>query len=203
MLPPWKRSSGLPIAHFFIFGAVRGPPTRSIGPRVNRLVDEAAAHIRMLANEIAEFSGMELVHLEMRRESGGLILRLFIDKEGGITLDDCAHVSRQLSARLDAEDPIDGRYTLEVSSPGLDRPLSRERDFERFAGQRVRVTTESPIDGQRNFIGRLEGLVAGAVHLVLEDGREVRIPRNRISRACLQEEIRAADRHKAARGRRA
>jgi len=132
-----------------------------------------------------------------------LILRLFIDKEGGITLDDCAHVSRQLSARLDAEDPIDGRYTLEVSSPGLDRPLSRERDFERFAGQRVRVTTESPIDGQRNFIGRLEGLVAGAVHLVLEDGREVRIPRNRISRACLQEEIRAADRHKAARGRRA
>ena len=157
----------------------------------------------MLANEIAEFSGMELVHLEMRRESGGMVVRLFIDKEGGVTLDDCAHVSRQLSARLDAEDPIEGRYTLEVSSPGLDRPLSRDRDFERFAGQRVKVTTESPIDGQRNFIGRLAGLMAGAVHLVLEDGREVRIPRNRISRACLQEEIPTADRHKAARGRRA
>lgn len=203
MLPPWKRSSGLPIAHFFILGADHGPSAGSIEPRVIRLADEATSHIRMLANEIAEFSGMELVHLEMRRESGGTVVRLFIDKEGGVTLDDCAHVSRQLSARLDAEDPIEGRYTLEVSSPGLDRPLSRDRDFERFAGQRVKVTTESPIDGQRNFIGRLEGLMAGAVHLVLEDGREVRIPRNRISRACLQEEIRTADRHKAARGRRA
>ena len=146
---------------------------------------------------------MELVHLEMRRESGGMVVRLFIDKEGGVTLDDCAHVSRQVSARLDADDPIEGRYTLEVSSPGLDRPLSRDRDFERFSGHRVKVTTESPIDGQRNFIGRLNGLMAGAVHLVLEDGREVNIPRNRISRACLQEEVPTADRHKAARGRRA
>lgn len=146
---------------------------------------------------------MELVHLEMRREPGGLIVRLFIDKEGGVTLDDCAHLSRQLSARLDAEDPIEGRYTLEVSSPGLDRPLSRDRDFERFTGRRVKVTTESPIDGQRNFIGRLEGLSDGTLRLALEDGREARIPRDRISRANLHEEIPAADRHKGARGRRA
>lgn len=203
MLPAWKRSSGLPIAHFFILRGLLGPPAAFGGLRVSWLSDEATDRIRMLANEIVEFSGMELVHLEMRRESGGMIVRLFIDKEGGVTLDDCAHVSRQVSARLDADDPIQGRYTLEVSSPGLDRPLSRDRDFERFTGQRVKVTTESPIDGQRNFIGRLSGLMAGAVHLVLEDGREVNIPRNRISRACLQEEVRTADRHKAARGRRA
>ncbi|HKQ96932.1 MAG TPA: ribosome maturation factor RimP [Candidatus Polarisedimenticolia bacterium] len=202
MLPPWKRSSGLPIAHFFILGAIHGQFRGLCGHLVDRLDDGAASHIRMLANEIAEFSGMDLVHFEMRREAGGLMVRLFIDKEGGVTLDDCAHISRQVSARLDAEDPIGGHYTLEVSSPGLDRPLSRDRDFERFKGHRVKVTTESPIDGQRNFIGRLEGLMAGAVQLVLEDGREVHIPRDRISRACLHEEIRVADRHGSAKGRR-
>jgi ribosome maturation factor RimP len=128
---------------------------------------------------------MELVHVEARRESGGMILRLFIDREGGVTLDDCARVSRQVSAELDADDPLPGRYTLEVSSPGLDRPLSKDRDFQRFSGQTVRIVTAAPLDGQRHFKGRLNGLAEGSVHVVLEDGREIAIPREMMTSARL------------------
>jgi ribosome maturation factor RimP len=143
---------------------------KTLGPRLERIV---------------AFAGMELVHCEARRESGGTVLRLYIDREGGVTLDDCARISRQVSAELDADDPIEGRYTLEVSSPGLDRPLSRDRDFERFVGSQVRVVTASPLDGQRHFKGRLNGLLHGAVQLVLEDGREVSIPRDLMTSARL------------------
>jgi ribosome maturation factor RimP len=149
--------------------------------------EDILARIGPAVNRIVEFAGLELVHLEFRREGAGLVLRLYIDKEGGIGLDECAQVSRQVSAQLDVDDPIRGRYTLEVSSPGPDRPLSHDRDFDRFAGRRARVTTHAPIDGQRNFIGRLEGLEDGTVRLVLEDGRVMAIPRDRIARARLHE----------------
>jgi len=143
---------------------------RQVGPKLERVV---------------EFAGMELVHVEARRESGGMVLRLFIDREGGVTLDDCARVSRQVSAELDADDPLPGRYTLEVSSPGLDRPLSKDRDFQRFSGQTVRIVTAAPLDGQRHFKGRLNGLAEGSVHVVLEDGREIAIPREMMTSARL------------------
>lgn len=141
-----------------------------LGPRLERIVS---------------FAGMELVHFEARRESGGTILRLYIDREGGVTLEDCARISRQVSADLDADDPLPGRYTLEVSSPGLDRPLSRDRDFERFAGKTVRVVTATPLEGQRHFKGRLNGLRDGSVQLELEDGRVVSIPRDLMTSARL------------------
>lgn len=141
-----------------------------VGPKLERIV---------------EFAGMELVHVEARRESGGMVLRLYIDREGGVTLDDCARVSRQVSAELDADDPLPGRYILEVSSPGLDRPLSKERDFQRFSGQTVRIVTAAPLQGQRHFKGRLNGLAEGSVHLVLEDGREIAIPRELMTSARL------------------
>jgi len=143
---------------------------RQVGPKLERVV---------------EFAGMELVHVEARRESGGMVLRLFIDREGGVTLDDCARVSRQVSAELDVDDPLPGRYTLEVSSPGLDRPLSKDRDFQRFSGQTVRIVTAAPLDGQRHFKGRLNGLAEGLVHVVLEDGREIAIPREMMTSARL------------------
>jgi ribosome maturation factor RimP len=145
--------------------------------------------VREIATRIAEHAGMELVHLEMKREPGGVFLRLFIDREGGVTLDDCSAVSRQLSAHLDVEDPIPHRYTLEVSSPGLDRPLYSDRDYQRFAGRRVRLSTYGPVEGRRNFTGRLSGLVDGAVRLVLEDGREVAIPREQVAKARLEADI--------------
>jgi ribosome maturation factor RimP len=141
--------------------------------------------VREIASRIVEFAGMELVHIEMKREPAGWVLRLFIDKEGGVTLDDCSGVSRQLSAELDVEDPFPQRYTLEVSSPGLDRPLYSDKDYERFAGRRVRLTTFAPVDGRRHFAGRLAGLAEGVVRLVLEDGREVGIPRNQVAKARL------------------
>jgi ribosome maturation factor RimP len=146
------------------------------------------ARIEPAVNGIVESSGMELVHAEIRREGGRLVLRLYIDKEGGVTLDDCARVSRLVSAQMDAEDPIPDRYTLEVSSPGLDRPLNRDRDFARFAGHQVRVSTAAPLEGQRNFAGRLQGLAEGIVRLVLEGGREVAIPRDLITKARLADD---------------
>ena len=153
------------------------------------MTPETMERVRTLAQDILGFEGMELVHLEMKREPGGLLLRLYIDKEGGVTLDDCAKVSRQLSAQLDVEDPIEERYTLEVSSPGLDRPLVSEGDFARFAGRRIRLTTRLPLDGRRNFLGRLEGLVQGCIHMTLEGGHRVSIPRDQVAKVRLEIEI--------------
>jgi len=141
------------------------------------------------AREIVEFANLELVHLEVKREPGGLLLRVYIDKEGGVTLDDCARVSRQLSVQLDVDDPIEERYTLEVSSPGLDRPLFSERDFARFSGRKIRLSTHLPLDGRRNFQGRLEGMVDGSVRLTLEDGRSIDIPRDQVAKARLEIEL--------------
>ena len=101
--------------------------------------DGVLERVQAAAGEILAYAGMEMVHAEMRRESGGLVLRLYIDKEGGVTLDDCAQVSRLVSAQLDAEDMIVESYTLEVFSPGLDRPLTKKSDFTRFAGHNVRL----------------------------------------------------------------
>jgi len=142
-----------------------------------------------MARGILEHAGMELVHLEMKREPGGHLLRLYIDKDGGVTLDDCAAMSRQISAQLDVEDPIEGRYTLEVSSPGLDRPLFSEHDYARFAGRRIRLSTRVPLEGRRNFQGRLEGIVDGTVTMTLEGGQRVAIPREQVAGARLEIEI--------------
>ncbi|HEX9428175.1 MAG TPA: ribosome maturation factor RimP [Candidatus Polarisedimenticolia bacterium] len=153
------------------------------------VASEALERIRAIATPILEFAGMELVHLEMKRDAGGWILRLYIDKEAGVTLDDCSRISRQLSAQLDLEDPIPQRYTLEVSSPGLDRPLVTEKDFSRFAGRRVRLSTLTAVDGQRNFTGRLVGFVDGSVRLALEGDREVAIARDNVAKARLEIEL--------------
>jgi ribosome maturation factor RimP len=150
---------------------------------------EALDRVRKVAQDIVDFANMELVHLEMKREPGGLLLRVYIDKEGGVTLDDCARISRQLSVQLDVEDPIEERYTLEVSSPGLDRPLFSDRDFTRFAGRKIRLSTHLPLEGRRNFQGRLDGIVEGSVRLTLEDGRQVSIPRDQVAKARLEIEL--------------
>src|SRR3989441_4717509 len=133
------------------------------------MTPEVLDRVRKTTREIVEFANMELVHLEMKRAPGGLLVRVYIDKEGGVTLDDCARVSRQLSVQLDVEDPIEERYTLEVSSPGLDRPLFSDRDFTRFTGRKVRLSTHVPLEGRRNFQGRLDGIAEGSVLLTLEE----------------------------------
>lgn len=123
-----------------------------------------------LIGRTVEPMGYELVGVELSgSEKGSRILRVYIDTEDGITLDDCVAVSHQLSGMLDVEDPVAGNYQLEVSSPGLDRPLFRPEHFERFAGQRVRLRLTRPLDGRRNFDGVLQGYAQGRVTLLIDD----------------------------------
>jgi ribosome maturation factor RimP len=128
--------------------------------------------------------GFELVDVELSGQGHHAVLRVYIDGPEGVTVDDCADVSRQLSGILDVEDPIPERYVLEVSSPGLDRPLARREDFERFVGEQVKVRTRRPLDGQRNFKGRL--VAVQPEHIVLEvDEKKVSLGFDSIEKARL------------------
>ena len=111
--------------------------------------------VRALAEEVTARAGYDLVDVEYRREPAGWTLRLFIDKSGGVNLSDCQRVSEEFGTILEVEDPIPNRFNLEVSSPGLDRPLKRGRDFHDALNRRVRITTREPLAGQKNFTGRL------------------------------------------------
>jgi ribosome maturation factor RimP len=164
---------------------MRQPGGSGIGQRST----EVEERVRSLAQPILTDRGLELVDVEFRRESRGWILRLYMDRAGGVTLEDCQRVSEELGDHLDVEDVIDHPYSLEVSSPGLDRPLTRESDFVAFAGKAARITTHEAIEGQRNFRGRLAGLAEGVVLLDLPDGRRVRIPRGIIAKARLEVEL--------------
>ncbi|NOQ46382.1 MAG: ribosome maturation factor RimP [Desulfobulbaceae bacterium] len=128
--------------------------------------------------------GLELVEIQFRREGHGWVLRLFIDKEGGVIIDDCAGVSREVSAYLEVEDLISHAYHLEVSSPGLERPLKKVDDYKRFSGKKARIKMKEPIGGQRVFIGTLEGVDNGSV-LLLVDAQQVSLELDNISRARL------------------
>jgi len=129
--------------------------------------------------------GYELVGVEYQSGGkGGGLLRVYIDSADGISADDCQKVSYQVSGVLDVEDPIPGHYTLEISSPGLDRLLFRPEDFERFAGQQVKLRTASPVDGRRNFKGRLVGMRDGQV-VIEQDDVEVSLAYEQVDQARL------------------
>jgi len=149
--------------------------------RDRRVMGQVAA----VARPLAEAEGLELVAVEYQREAGGWVLRVYLDTPGGVTLEDCQRVSEQLGDLLDVEDLVDHAYTLEVSSPGLDRPLVAEADFARFAGRTIRLQTEAPVEGQRRFRGRLLGIAGGTVRLEVDGGRQVAIPHAAIERARL------------------
>ena len=123
----------------------------------------------------AESLGFELVTVERVTQAGETVLRVYIDSPAGVTVDDCADVSHQLSAILDVEDPIHGQYALEVSSPGLDRPLTKPEHFERFVGHMIKVRTHQARDGRRNYTGVLRGIRAGQV-LIEVDGDVHELP---------------------------
>lgn len=123
--------------------------------------------IHEIAGRVAQTHGVELVEAELKGGGKARTLRVTIDKPAGVTHEDCANVSRELSTILDVEDAVPGgAYTLEVSSPGLDRELLKPRDFERFAGSRVKLMTREPVNGNRHFEGRLESF--NGDRLVLE-----------------------------------
>jgi ribosome maturation factor RimP len=122
----------------------------------------------------------ELVDLEYKKERGDWFLRFYIDKPGGITIDDCQKASEQISARLDEVDPIPHRYYLEVSSPGLDRPLKKDVDFERYKGNRVHVKLYKSINGVKNYYGELIGLEEGKV-VIQEKGQIYGFPQENVA----------------------
>ena len=129
--------------------------------------------VREVVERIAASNGLEVVEIEMRGTGSNRRLRIFIDKPGGVTHEDCAQLSREVGTILDVEDLVaGGSYVLEVSSPGLDRKLSRPADYQRFVGSRVKLTTHNPVNGQRHFVGRLEAFQDGRVTLDLGRGRE-------------------------------
>ena len=135
---------------------------------------------------IVEENSCELVDIKYLRERGGRVLRVFLDKEGGVTVDDCANVSRELSVVLDAYDIMPQHsYTLEVSSPGLRRPLNRQSDYERFKGRKVKIKTTDPVDDRKVFSGTLLGM-EGEMILVEVDGRSYSVPLGSVSKANLE-----------------
>src|SRR5882672_3360225 len=123
--------------------------------------DEIKAKLRVLGQRVLESEGMELVRVDLDRQRGSWLLRLTIDKPTGISLLDCQRVSEQFGAELEVEDLIPGSYVLEVSSPGLDRPLRTEEDFHRFIGKLVVISTDEPIAGRRHFVGHLAAYQEG------------------------------------------
>ena len=142
--------------------------------------------IRQLAGQVIEGQGYELVEIELKGGGKNSILRVFIDKPGGVSHQDCALVSEQLGTVLDVEDLIPFSYTLEVSSPGLDRKLVKDTDYTRFDGKLAKVQTRVPLANQKTFKGRLRGLQGGNVLLELPQGRLVEIPLDVIQESRLE-----------------
>jgi ribosome maturation factor RimP len=141
--------------------------------------DLLAERLRRLIEPVAEELGLDLVDLEWRRKGAGGVLRVFVDRRGGISLGECERLSKRLDPLLDAEDLLEGRYHLEVSSPGLDRPLRRVADFERAVGERVRFRLEPSEDRPGELVGRLCG--AGAtLRVELDDGRTIDLRLNEV-----------------------
>jgi ribosome maturation factor RimP len=130
---------------------------------VERVVD--------LAKSLADGMAFELVDVAFASERGRWVLRVYVDKEGGITLDDCSRVSRELGTLVEVHEIIDHPYTLEVSSPGLDRPLKKEKDFRRAVGMKVKIKTIVPIEGQKRFVGQLQRVGEGTLILLVGDSR--------------------------------
>lgn len=156
--------------------------------------EDTCTVVRGIAQPILDSMGIELVDIEFGRVGRDAVLRLFIDKEGGIMLDDCANVSRELSLILDVEDVIACNYSLEVSSPGLDRPLKKTSDYQRFSGRLIKIRTYEPLlddkgNKRKTFIGKLDGLVDGVVKMTLAEGQTASIPLERVAKANLEFEL--------------
>ncbi len=154
--------------------------------------DAIREKIHALASQIAEDEGLELVSADLIGRGKRALLRVVVDKDGGVTISDCERMSRGLEALLDVEDPIKQSYTLEVSSPGLDRPLVRQKDFERSTGKLARITTTEAIDNSTFLVGRIIDVGQDWIRLQIEkkgEKKDVFIPLNKISKARLEIEI--------------
>ncbi len=152
------------------------------------MTEEIAVRIAKIVEPVLSNDGLELVGIEYRRESHGLVLRLYIDKEGGITVDDCTRVNKEVGRILDIEDLVYSSYTLEVSSPGLTRPLKTEKDFKKYQNHLIRLKTIEPIENRRQFKGRLLKMQEEGIEIET-DGEVFHIPLASIAKANLELEF--------------
>jgi ribosome maturation factor RimP len=153
-------------------------------------------HIRAIAERVAASRGLTVWEIQSRRESSGHVVRVFIDRPGpaatpedSVSIEDCEQVNREMSTILDVEDPLPFAYTLEVSSPGLDRPLRGGDDYRRFAGRLAKVVVSEAVDNQKAFEGRLRGVDGNDVLLEAPNGRMHRLPLGLITRGRLEVEF--------------
>jgi len=149
---------------------------------------KASEKLYEIITPVVEALGYELVGIEYVSQGRHSVLRIYIDSENGINVDDCTSVSHQVSGVLDVEDPVKGAYNLEISSPGLDRPLFDEAHYERYAGQQVKVQLTTPLEGRRKFQGVLLGVKEGKV-IISVDGAEYLLPFASIDKANLVPEF--------------
>lgn len=149
--------------------------------------EEIIARVREAAERVAESEGMEVVEVELHGSGRRRVLRVYIDKPGGVSHRDCEIVSEQLGVILDVEDLVPGgSYTLEVSSPGVERKLVRPRDYERFVGQKIKLVLREPVEEQRYWEGVLAAFAEGVVTLEPRPGRRLQVPLEQIERANLK-----------------
>ncbi|MCL6545737.1 MAG: ribosome maturation factor RimP [Bryobacteraceae bacterium] len=168
--PQWAK------AHFFVAGIAR------------QTVKEETIHkVRQIAERVAQPEGLEIVEVEFSGSGRNRVLRIFIDKPGGVSHSDCEFISQQVGTILDVEDAVPGgSYTLEVSSPGLERKLSRPEDFVRFQGRKVKILLREPVENRRHWEGVLAGFGEGNLTLEAEGGRTVRFTLQQVQRANLK-----------------
>ena len=151
-------------------------------------VKQIESNASQLVEPVLANLSYQLVACEFVQDGGRWVLRLYIDKQGGVSVGDCERASHAVEDLIAAEDVVPVRYALEVSSPGLCRPLTRREDFERFVGERIRVKTLEPLEGRSNFAGVLTGL-EGDVIVILIDGEQYRVPLAAVGRARLDPEL--------------
>ena len=163
-------------AHFFV-------GVRTIGT----MQGAVASKIEEIARRVAESEGLEVVEVEVKGGGAHRLVRISIDKPEGVTHGDCEMVSQQVGTILDVEDVVPGgRYTLEVSSPGIERKLLKPQDYQRFQGKKAKITLREPVEGRRNWEGTLAGLEDGMIRLDLDRGDPVRFPFEKVEKANLK-----------------
>ncbi len=150
-----------------------------------KMSKEIMDRVHAMVNPIFSNEGMELVEVEYRREARGWVLRLYVDKEGGVTLDDCTRVSQEVGRILDVEDFISIPYTLEVSSPGLTRTLKSEKDFIKYRNRLIKVKTLDPIENRRQFKGKLLGINENRIEIAMNQ-EVLQIPLSNVAKANLE-----------------
>ena len=150
-------------------------------------IKKIEAKAEELAGPVLENLGYGLVACDFTQDEGRWVLRLYIDKDGGVTIDDCVRASHSVEDLIAVEDFVPVRYNLEVSSPGLSRPLKKRADFERYVGERVMIKASHPIDGRKNFKGTLSGVEGDDIVLII-DGTRYRVPLGSVGRARLEPE---------------